>query len=262
MNTLTFTEAQLTALVASVFWPMIRIAAMFAVVPIISNKQLQTKVKAMLSLFIALLVAPMLEPPPLVEVFSGEAVMMVFQQLAIGITMGFMLTMSFGALALAGEIIGYQMKLGMAKMADPINGIQVPIVTTLYLTLAMLVLLALDIHLVMIELLIDSFEVFPVAVDGITRNTIWEILGWGTRMFELGLLMALPIVGSILLLDIAMGVIQRAAPQMHIFAIGFPVTLLAGVILIWLTLPAVLENYADMVEELLMFIRDVIFVRT
>jgi flagellar biosynthetic protein FliR len=153
------------------------------------------------------------------------------------------------------------MKLGMAKMADPINGIQVPIVTTFYITLGMLILLALDIHLVMLQLLIDSFEVFPVAVDGITRNTLWDVVGWGTRLFEIGVLMSLPIIGSILLLDISMGVMQRAAPQMHIFAIGFPITLLAGLLLIWVTVPSVMQNFIDEMNEILLFLRDVIMVK-
>jgi flagellar biosynthetic protein FliR len=178
------------------------------------------------------------------------------------VLMGFMLQFAFGALAVAGEMVGYSMKLGMAKMADPINGVQVPIVTTLYFTLGMLVLLALDIHLVLIQLLIDSFSVFPVAVDGVTRNTLWEVIGWATRMFEIGVLMSLPIVGSILLLDISMGVVQRAAPQMHIFAIGFPITLIAGLLLIWLTLPEVFDVFVDSMNEILFFIRDVLFVRT
>jgi flagellar biosynthetic protein FliR len=116
--------------------------------------------------------------------------------------------------------------------------------------------------MVLIQLLIDSFSVFPVAVDGVTRNTLWEVIGWATRMFEIGVLMSLPIVGSILLLDISMGVVQRAAPQMHIFAIGFPITLIAGLLLIWLTLPEVFDVFVDSMNEILFFIRDVLFVRT
>ncbi len=261
MTVMTFTEAQLATLVASVFWPFIRITALFVAVPLFSNKQLPTKVKVLLGLLIALLVAPLLEAPPVVDVFSGEALLILFQQVAIGIIMGFMLQFAFGTLAVAGEMVGYSMKLGMAKMADPINGIQVPIVTTLYITLGMLIILALDVHLMMIQLLVDSFTIFPVAVDGITRNTFWDVVSWATRMYEIGVLMALPIAGSILLLDISMGVMQRAAPQMHIFAIGFPITLLGGMILIWITLPAVMENLIDALNEIMVYLRDVIMVR-
>lgn len=261
MDVMTFTEAQLTSLVASVFWPFIRIAAFFTAVPLFSNRQLPNRVKIMLALLIALIVAPLLETPPIVEVFSGEAVMIAVQQVAIGILMGFMLQFVFGSLAIAGEMVGYSMKLGMAKMADPINGIQVPIVTTLYITLGMLVVLALDIHLMLLQMLVDSFQVFPVATDGITRNTLWEVVGWATKMYEFGLLMSLPILGSLLLLDIALGVVSRAAPQMNIFSVGFPITLIAGLILIWLTLPAVLEGFIDEANVILVFIRDVLFVR-
>ena len=258
---MTFTEAQLTALIASFFWPMVRIGALFAAMPIFGNKQLSTKVKSALTLMIALMLAPVLDPPPLVEVFSGDAVLIMFQQVIIGLIMGFSLHMVFGSLAIAGEMVGYQMKLGMAKMADPINGVQVPIVTTLYLTLAMLIILALDIHLVLIELLVDSFKVFPVAVDGLSVDSFWNLVAWGTRMFEIGLVMAMPIVGSILLLDVAQGYMQRAAQQFQIFAVGFPITLLGGMILIWVTLPAVMENFILAMDEILQFIRDELLVR-
>lgn len=255
---MSFTEAQIATLIASVFWPMVRIGALFAAMPLLSNKQVPIKFKAMLSLLIAILIAPLLDEPPQVEVFSPEAVLILFQQIAIGVVMGFSLQMVMGTLAIAGEMIGYSMKLGMAKMADPINGIQVPIVTTLYLTLAMLVIIALDIHLVMIQLLVDSFKVFPVSPNGITTDTLWKLIGWATRMFEIGLLMAMPIIGSILLLDVAQGIMQRAAPQFQIFAIGFPITLLAGLILIWVTLPAVMENFIAAMDEMLLFVRSVI----
>ncbi len=259
---MTFSETQIAAFLASVFWPAVRISSMFLSMPLLSNQQVSKKVKILLAVAITWVVYPTLETPPVVDVFSAEALMIMVQQIAIGVLMGFMLQFAFGALAVAGEMVGYSMKLGMAKMADPINGVQVPIVTTLYFTLGMLVLLALDIHLVLIQLLIDSFSVFPVAVDGVTRNTLWEVIGWATRMFEIGVLMSLPIVGSILLLDISMGVVQRAAPQMHIFAIGFPITLIAGLLLIWLTLPEVFDVFVDSMNEILFFIRDVLFVRT
>ena len=258
---MTFSEAEITSLVASVLWPMVRIGALFAAVPVFSNKQLSIKVKALLSLLIAFMISPLLGPMPGIEVFTPEFIYVLFNQVAIGLVMGFSLQLVFGTLAIAGEMVGYSMKLGMAKMADPINGIQVPIVTTLYITLGMLVILALDIHLVMIQLLVESFTVFPVGMQGIDRDILWGIIGWGTRMYEMGLLMSLPIVGSILLLDIAQGVMQRAAQQLQIFAIGFPITLLAGMILIWITIPAVMDNFIDTLNEVIQLIRDTVLVR-
>ena len=258
---MTFTEAQITSLVASVLWPMVRIGALFAAVPVFSNKQLSIKVKALLSLLIAFMISPLLGPMPGIEVFTPEFIYVLFNQVAIGLVMGFSLQLVFGTLAIAGEMVGYSMKLGMAKMADPINGVQVPVVTTLYITLGMLVILALDIHLVMVQLLVESFTVFPVGMQGIDRDILWGIIGWGTRMYEMGLLMALPIVGSVLLLDIAQGVMQRAAQQLQIFAIGFPITLLAGMILIWITIPAVMDNFIDTLNEVIQLIRDTVLAR-
>ncbi len=258
---MTFTEAQLSMLIASVFWPMVRIGALFAAMPVFGNKQLSVKVKVLLSLAIAMIIAPTLDAPPLVDVFSGDALLVMFNQIIIGIVMGFSLHMVLGSLGIAGEIVGYSMKLGMAKMADPINGVQVPIVAMLYLTLAMLIILAMDIHLVLIQLLIDSFRVFPVGVEGISTDTFWRLVGWGTRMYEIGLVMALPILGAILLLDVAQGFMQRAAQQFQIFAVGFPITVLGGMILIWVTLPAVMDNFVLGMDEIMQFIRDELFAK-
>jgi len=257
---MTFTEAQLATLIASVFWPFVRIASMFAAAPVFSNKQIPNRVKLLLAISVTFVVAPVLDPPPVVNVFSAEAILILFQQMAIGVIIGFSLQLALATLTVAGEMIGYSMKLGMAKMADPINGVQVPIVATLYITLALLIILSLDIHLMMIQLIIDSFIVFPVATDGITRNTLWDIISWTTRLYELGLLMALPVIGSILLLDIAMGIMSRSAPQIQIFAIGFPITLIVGLVLIWLTLPSIMHSFIAAMDELLLFVREVIMV--
>lgn len=255
---MTFTEAQILSWLASIFWPMLRISALFLAMPVLGNKQLSTQVKALLALAIAILIAPMLDPPPMVELFSGEALLIFVQQILIGVVMGFSLQMVMGSLAIAGEMVGYSMKLGMAKMADPINGVQVPIVTTLYLTLAMLVILAMDIHLVLIELLVQSFEVFPIGTQGITTDSFWAMIGWGTSMYEYGLLMSIPIIGAILLLDLAQGVMQRAAQQFQIFAVGFPITLIAGLVLIWITLPDVLLLFVDAVNEVIQLLQTTI----
>jgi len=134
-------------------------------------------------------------------------------------------------------------------MMDPQNGVQVPVISQFYLILATLLFLVLDGHLLLIELLAQSFHTFPVAMDGITRNGLLEIVGWGSRLFAGGLLMALPVMAALLLVNLGMGVITRAAPQLNIFAVGFPITMLMGFLLMWATLPNVMGNFQDLVGE-------------
>jgi flagellar biosynthetic protein FliR len=115
--------------------------------------------------------------------------------------------------------------------------------------MAMLAFLLSNSHLILIAMVAESFSVLPVAVDGISRAGVWEIVSWGSRMFASGVLMALPVIIALLLVNLGMGVVSRAAPQLNIFAVGFPVTLTMGFILMWITVPHVLSGFGEVVDE-------------
>ena len=104
-------------------------------------------------------------------------------------------------------------------------------------------------HLVLLSAIVDTFTVLPIATDGLTRAGAWELLAWASRMFAAGVLMALPVIISLLLINVGMGVVSRAAPQLNIFAIGFPITLMMGFLLIWMTLPQVMTGFGGLVTE-------------
>ncbi len=255
-----FSEEQLLLWLAAFIWPMIRIGAFMASSPVISSRQTPVMFRLSLLLVLTWLVMPLVPPPAPVEVFSSEAFLMVLQQILIGVAMGFVLQMVFGALIFGGQVMAYSMGLGFASMMDPQNGVQVPVVSQFYLILATLGFLVLDVHLILIELLIESFHTFPVAVDGISRNGMKEIIGWGSRMFSGGLLMALPVMAALLLVNLGMGIIGRAAPQLNIFAVGFPISMLIGFLLIWITLPNVMNIFEDFMAEGLSLIRHILFI--
>ncbi|HEB95926.1 MAG TPA: flagellar biosynthetic protein FliR [Sedimenticola thiotaurini] len=246
---MSFTEAQLSLWLAGFVWPLLRIGALVLSAPIFSSRQTPVLFRIGLALVLTWITMPLLPPPPMVEVFSPAAFLMVLQQLLIGITMGFVLQMVFGALVFGGQIVAYSMGLGFASMMDPQNGVQVPVVSQFYLILATLLFLLLNGHLVLIELLVQSFHTFPVAPNGILRSSLMEIVGWGSTMFSGGLLMALPLMAALLLVNLGMGVITRAAPQLNIFAVGFPITMLLGFVLMWATLPGVMENFRLLLES-------------
>lgn len=244
-----FTEAQLAQWLADFFWPLLRIGAMLMAAPIFSVRQIPVRFRLLLALLITLVVQPVLPPAPVVSAFSTDAVLLAAQQIAIGVALGFLMQMTFNALVFGGQVMAYSMGLGFANMMDPANGVQVPVVAQFWLILAMLAFLLMNGHLVLITAIVDTFTVLPVATDGLSRAGIWELLSWASRMFAAGVLMAMPVIISLLLVNIGMGVISRAAPQLNIFAIGFPITLLMGFILIWMTLPQVMNNFGSLVTE-------------
>ncbi len=244
-----FTEAQISQWLAGVMWPLLRIGSMMMAAPIFSTRQIPVRFRLLLAVLVTLLVQPVLPEVPVVAVFSPDALLIAIQQIAIGVALGFLMQMAFQALIFGGQVMAYSMGLGFAKMMDPANGVQVPVVSQFWLILAMLAFVMMNGHLVLLSAIVDTFTVLPVATDGLTRAGAWELLAWASRMFAAGVLMALPVIISLLLINVGMGVVSRAAPQLNIFAIGFPITLLMGFLLIWVTLPQVMNNFGSLALE-------------
>jgi len=246
---LTVTDADLSTWLAGFFWPLVRVGALFSVAPVLGYKQPPARLRIGLAVLIVLLIQPSIPPPPVVDLFSASALMILIQQLLIGLLMGFLLSIAFGALTFAGQAIAFGMGLGFANMVDPQNGIQVPVISAFFTLLATLAFLIFDGHLILIELIARSFHSLPVGENGLGAHTFMAVVQWGKEIFAGGLLMALPVIAALLLVNIGMGVITRAAPQMNLFAIGFPITILLGLALLWVTLPNLLDGFLLLVDR-------------
>lgn len=226
-----------------------RISAMFVSVPLFSIRSVPTRVRLVLSVAITLVVMPLLPPLPTVEMFSHTGLMMAIAQVMIGLTSGFILQLVFAAVVFAGQGISLSMGLGFSMMVDPQSGQQVPVVAQLYTVTTTLIFISLNGHLLLIQMLLDSFKTLPISVDGINTAGIWSIIVWSSQMFTGGLLLSMPIVASLLLVNVIFGVAARAAPQLQIFSVGFPVTLMLGLLLVWKTLPDVLDQFSGLLTD-------------
>jgi flagellar biosynthesis protein FliR len=244
-----FSEAELLAIVAAFIWPLMRISAMFIAIPVFSMSSVPARVRLILSVALTLVIMPLLPPLPDVQMFSYTGLMVAIQQLVLGLVSGFILQLVFAAVIFGGQGVAYSMGLGFASMVDPQTGLQVPVVAQFYVVTTTLVFLMLDGHLLLIEMLLDSFTTIPIAVDGMEIVDFWSIIAWSSRIFAAGLLMALPVIASLLMVNVSFGVATRAAPQLNIFAVGFPVTIMLGLLLMWLTLPNMLENFSGLLRE-------------
>lgn len=239
-----FTEAELQALVASFFWPLIRISALFITIPVFSLHAVPAQVRMLLSIAITFVVVPLIPPMPQLEIFSYAGLMVTIQQLFIGLISGFVLQCVFAAVAIGGVGVSNGMGLGFAAMVDPQNGQQSPVIAQVYTVTCTLIFLNMNAHLLLIEMLVDSFKSLPINGDGLGKTEIWSIISWSKQLFSAGLLLSLPIMISLLFVNISFGVAARAAPQLQIFSIGFPVTILLGLILMWMTLPNSLDFFS------------------
>ncbi len=256
-----FSDAQLQQWLADLFWPFVRIGAMLMAAPVFSVRQVPVRWRVLLAVLITLALQPILAPVPVVDMYGAEGILIALQQVGIGALMGFILQLAFNALIFGGQVMAYSMGLGFAHMMDPANGVQVPVVSQYWMILAMLAFLLSNGHLVLLAGVAQSFEILPVAVDGLTRAGLWTLIEWSSALFASGLLMALPIIIALLLVNIGMGVVSRAAPQLNIFAIGFPITLLVGFILMWVSLPHVMGGFGVLVNEAMSVSLDILGTR-
>lgn len=243
------TGTELTSWLASVIWPFMRIGAMFAAVPIFSARSVPVRIRILLSLFIAWILVPVIPKPPVIDLISAEAALVSAYQILIGLAMGFILQMVFSAFVIAGQSIAMAMGLGFASIIDPQNGVQVPVVSQAFLIMVTLVFLALNGHLLLIEVLAESFQRLPVGPLVISHDGLWQLVSWGSNMFVGGMLVALPAVAALLLVNLAFGVTSRAAPQLNIFAVGFPVMIMVGLAFIILTLPSITDHVSRLMLQ-------------
>lgn len=244
-----FSASQIAAWIGDFVLPFLRVGMMFTVAPIFGGRLVPIKVRVILALAVTWVLLPVIPAAPMVDPISAAGVLIIVQQLLIGLVLGFMLQLVFSALMIGGHTVAMSMGLGFASMVDPQNGIQVPVIGQYYVTIATLLFLALNGHLMLIMVLADSFETLPIGTTGLDRQTIWDVVTWGGRMFAGGLLIAIPAVTALLMTNIAFGVITRAAPQLNIFGVGFPLTLTLGFIVMMFTLPALEPQFNALLTD-------------
>ncbi len=243
-----FTDVELLAWMERLFWPFLRLSALFLAAPVFSAGGLPVRTRVVLAALLSVLIAPTLPFMPPVDLLSPAGALLAAQQVFIGLAMGFLLQMVFAAAVVAGQSLAMTMGLGFAMSVDPQNGVQVPVLSQLYVILATLLFLAVDGHLVLITALVHSFTLLPVGEPLLAGQTAMNLVTWGSQMFASALMLALPALTAILLINLAFGVITRASPQLNIFAVGFPVTILAGFVFIFLSLPVALSLFVEMFD--------------
>ncbi len=243
-----FTATQINAWVGGYLWPLFRIAAIVATAPMLGARYVPARVKIFMILALTLVIAPNVSDVPVVDPLSLPALAIIVQQLVIGAATGLLMAMVFSAFAIGGELIATQIGLGFASVVDPQMGVQTPVISQFYVVLLSLVFVSLNGHLVIIRELANSFATLPISSQGLDRDIFWHLILWADHMFKGAVLMALPAITTLLIVNGALGIIMRAAPQFNILSIGFPVTLLIGFVVMLVTLPVVVPQFVQALE--------------
>ena len=229
---LSFSSVQLDGWIAAYAWPFLRILALFTAAPLLSQRSIPLRVKVGLAAYIAFIIVPALPEPQ-----HASTGWLLAQQLAIGLGIGFALQLVFAAFSVAGDLLGLQMGLSFASFIDPQNSQEEPIVGSFLSILGMLVFLAMNGHLLMVAGIAESFRAMPVGAAGPGLAEWQSLAAMGGTLFSVGLHMSLPVLATMLILNLALGVLARAAPQLNIFAVGFPASIIVGLLALALAMP-------------------------
>lgn len=223
-------------------YPALRLSGLVLSMPIIGTQLVPARIKIILIVALTMLVGGLV-PEVKIDPFSPSGFMVGIIQLLIGVAIGLILQIIFQTFILTGQLISQQMGLGFASMMDPQNGIAVPAVGQLYMMMVMLMFLGVNGHLMVVEAIVLSFTSIPIGFEFLHFPEGSELIFWGGWLFTSALQMALPAVTALFLVNIAFGVMTKAAPQLNIFSIGFPATLLVGILIIGLTLSLILPGF-------------------
>lgn len=237
----------LTDLVSRFYWPLVRVAALFSIAPVIGSPMIPVRIRVIAASLVTMAIISFTGDVPDVDPLSLEGVLVTARELLVGLSMGLLLLFVFGVFTMAGESIAGTMGLGFALMSDPHSGVQVPVLSQFFNVLATLMFLALNGHHALFEMLVRSFEVLPVGI-GLGAGSFREIALAGGFIFKGAVMVALPALITMLSLNLVMGVMTRSAPQLNIFSVGFPITMFIGFLVVLITLPGFVsatENLLD-----------------
>lgn len=246
---ISITEAQLAAWISPLFWPFLRTLALFTSAPVFSSRAIPVRVKVALAFFVALAMQASLPDMPVVGFSDPQVLGVIVQQVGIGLAIGFAVRVVFTAVELAGEVVGFQMGLNFAAFFDPAIGAQSSTVARFFRQMTSMLFLAMNGHLMVLMAVNKSFQAFPVDQNFLESLAQMKLQRLGADLFASALWIALPMVGMLMFANLALGIVSRVAPQMNIFAVGFPITLAVGLIGIAVTLPMLDQPFMALMER-------------
>lgn len=248
---ISFTSGELNALIAGFLWPLTRIMGLIAIAPLYGNVSVPATVKIGLGVLLAMIIAPTVPALPAMDPMSLSGLLILTQQLLIGIALGFVMRIAFSCMELAGELAGLTMGLGFATFFDPQSQGRSIAISQFLSLVTIMMYLALNIHLALLSTLADTFTTMPITDAPMNGKLFEDITLWAGRIFSTGVQLALPIIAALLITNVGLGILARSAPQLNLFGIGFPVTLTVGFVMIAIAVPYMGGPLARLMQDAL-----------
>lgn len=236
------TLSTLLSLLAGMLWALGRVGGFCMIAPIFSATVIPMRIRVAIMVVLTFALAPL--APTQLDLLSARGVATMVTQVVIGGSIGFVLQLVFQAVSYGGILIGQSMGLGFAEMVSPTSNVSEPVLGQFYLTMVSLLFLAMDGHLQVIALLADSFRALPPGTSGVNEQTLFAVAAAGGSLFIGALRVALPAMTALLLVNIGFAATSRASPSMNLFAVGFPISICMGFVVLWLAMRGMASAYS------------------
>jgi flagellar biosynthetic protein FliR len=222
----------------ALIWPLLRISAFMGFASIFSIRAVNLRLRILISFGLTVFISMQIDIPKL-DPATVLGLKEIFNQIFIGFSMAMVMQLATAALVIAGQALSGSMGLTMANLIDPTLG-NVPVLSQFFTLLGTLVFLAIGGHLIVFGILLESFQQFPIGQSLMTQEFMGKMISWSAMMFVASLLISLPVLITLLFVNIGLGFVTRAAPSLNIFSVGFPAMVLSGFLVLWLALPNVI----------------------
>jgi flagellar biosynthetic protein FliR len=247
---ISFTMDEVNALLATFFYPFVRILTLLTAAPPFNNASLPNQTRLILALAITAAIAPTLGTSGLIPTIapaSGVGLLILVEQMIIGYAMGFSMRLVFSAIDMAGRTFSTQMGLGFATSYDPASASQTIVVAEMIGVLALLMFMSIDGHLIVLSTLAQSFQTLPIG--SMPGSSSWaNLANAGAIIFSSGLMLALPIIVALFITNTGLGILGRVSPQLNIMVVGFPITITLGFCALYVCLPYLVEPLLQLFE--------------
>ena len=239
----------------------VRMEAMIVIAPFFSSGVIPFRMKAAIGFIVALVIFPVVAGLGYkVPGGMGEYFLLILREITIGLFIGFLVSVIFSAFQLAGQYFAVQIGFGINEVMDPLAQVSIPLVGQLTTLIGLLVFLAIGGHHFLLKAIYSSYELVPLfslqasAARGLTKFMVHTMSG----MFIVALKIALPVVATIFLISVSMGILAKAAPQMNILMLGFPFKIVVAFAVLVLISPLVVRVMQVSLERTFKFIQKVI----
>jgi len=244
----------LLGLLSGLWWPFCRAMALLSFAPMVGEAMVPITIRLLISMVLAVVLMPVSQHTAAqVDLLSLQAIVVTVEQVLLGLVIGLAFHLALSAVTMLGFLLSSQLGLAMAQMNDPINGSASDVISGLLTMLCMMVFFSVDGHLLFVRVLGGSFQAWPVggglanlSLESVPLNAAW--------VFAAALLLALPVIFSTLVVQVGMGLLNRVAPTLNLFSMGFALVTLFGLFMLTRILAFVPQQYLAMTEKVLQLI--------